>query len=125
MGKLQRLWQVAFGKEEIQYEDESSANNSVSVKDILRFMEKQQESNGQLMGAIASASLAQAETMKTYIDLFKPRDVKSTTLDERDSKREHAAKVRESEWEGIADPQTFNRLMTGSADGIPPDFDSF
>lgn len=121
MGKLQRIWQIMFDGDKIPFVDEAPKedSNSIGMKDLLKFMEKQHEANAQIMQSVAQASLSQAQTMATYIELFKPRDVKSTTLEEREQARENQIKVREHEFEGITSAESFNRLMTGNE--IPPD----
>lgn len=117
MDKLRRIWQIIKGND-VQYEDQSHEDNNdrVTTKDLLRFMEKQSESNSQLISAVLQSNISQSETLKNYIDLFKPREMKSTTLEEREAMKEKV-KVRDSEWEGL-DAGDFNKMIGGD---IPPD----
>jgi|SRR6478752_4459772 len=115
MGKLQRIWEILTSSAETEFIDETSQSESVGVKDLLRFMERQSEVNSQLIHAVLQTSASQADTMKTYIELFKPQQVKSTSMEERELMREESLKVRESEWEKVEDLKT----LLGSE--VPPD----
>lgn len=118
MGRIRRIWEVITNKE-VPYVDETQpADDSVSVKDLLRFMEKQQEQTSQLMTAMLTTSASQARTMETYIELFKPKEMKSSTLEEREALRDKVH-VREEEFEGITSVEQFNKFLGGNE--IPPD----
>lgn len=123
MDYFQRTWNSIRGKAPAPYIDEAPKEDEdkVTTKDLLRFMEKQQESNTALISAILATSNAQAQTMQTYIDLFKPREVKSSTLDEREFAKQDQVKPRDSEWEGIETAQDFHMFTAGPGIGIPPD----
>jgi hypothetical protein len=86
-------------------------NETVSVKDLLHFMEQQQSNNTELIKAVLEASNSQARTLESYIDLFKPRNIPSTTVDERETMT--ATKIRANEWEGVEDMRDFHRLTAG------------
>lgn len=113
-----RWFQSLMGKKEVPYVDESeSKDETVSVKDLLRFMEKQQEQNSELLKAVLENSAAQSRTLENYIELFKPKYVPSTTLSEREQlKQEKMTKTEE--WERIDDLKKFNALTSV---GIPPE----
>jgi hypothetical protein len=104
-----------------KYIDQTPPEDRVSAKDLLEFMKAQQAQNVQMIAAILNASNAQAETLKTYVDLFKPRDVRSTTLDEREQAKSNSTEIRKSEWEGIESMNDFNIMTAGSQVGIPPE----
>lgn len=109
MGFVQRLRTLMT--ERVPFENLVQDDDKVSVKDLLRFMEKSQETNTMLIKAVLDASVSQSKTLETYIDLFKPRTMPSTTLEERIQMKE--AKIRESEWEGIENVQDFNEFTAG------------
>lgn len=128
MDYIQRIFRAFLGiPDPVTYQDEAlvQAEDKISIKDLLRFAEKQSEQQNVIIKAVLDQAASQARTMENYIELFKPRNVQSTTLDERESNRS-AVKVRESEWEGIADLNQFERLTNGGADyGVPPDPSEF
>lgn len=83
-------------KNELTQED-----NSVSPRDLLEFMQRQQEQNNQIIKAVLEHSATNARTLENYIELFKPKQVSSTTLEERERLKSERVEPRESEWEGV------------------------
>lgn len=126
MDYIQRIFRALLGIQDPQpYVDESQAEEKVTLKDLLKFAEKQSEQNNEIITAVLQQAASQSKVMENYIELFKPRNVESTTLDEREAKRS-AVKVRESEWEGITSYNQFEQLTNGANDfGIPPDPSEF
>jgi hypothetical protein len=115
VGKLRRVWEALTSKELAPFIDEAPPEEAIGVRDLLRFMEKQNEQNAQMMTAAMASSVAATEMIKGYFELLKPREVKSTTLAEREAMAEASSLVRESEWETIAD---FKHI---SGTEVPPD----
>lgn len=113
MGLIRRLRQAVTGEKEVVYE-EQTPEQVLTMRDMFDFMNKQSAQNTQLVQSVLQTSLAQSETMKTYIDLFKPRAVPSSTLDEREALKHERVEVRESEWE-VAN------LKALVSDPLPPD----
>jgi len=120
MGWIQWIRKLT-GNQGVPYEDQTPKDDPVTTRDLLRFMEKTQEQNMQLISAVLNASNAQAETLKTYVDLFKPRDVRSTTLEERESAKAGKIEIREDEWQGIKNMNDFNLMTAGPQVGVPPE----
>jgi hypothetical protein len=123
MGFFQRLFTPI---EKAPYEEQGTleTDDKVTVKDLLRFMEKQSEQNTILIKSVLETNVAQSETLKNYIELFKPRYVESTTLEQREAARNAKTNIRESEWEGIPDATMFNQIL-GSSTGVPPEPEEF
>ena len=118
MGWIQRIWNSVKWEPIVPFVDEETkSEDKVSVKDLLKFMEKQSEQNTVLISSVLAASVAQSETLKNYIDLFKPRYQESTTLEQRDAMRQERTDVRKSEWEGIDSPAMFKEILGG----VPPE----
>ena len=112
-------WIHSLTNERVVYEDQAPPDDDrVSVKDLLRFVEKQSDQNAQLIQAVLAQGASQARTMESYIELFKPKNIPSTSLEERERMKFDKIEVRESEWEGVQDLKHFNELTTL---GIPPD----
>jgi hypothetical protein len=112
---------TALRSADAQYEDQTSSDETgdVTMRDMLKFVEKQSEQNARLIEAVLAQGASQARTMESYIDLFKPKYVPSTTLEQREAMKAESTVVRESEWEGIESLQDFNSLTSGM--GIPPE----
>jgi hypothetical protein len=120
MGIIHRIF-TALRSADAQYEDQTSSDETgdVTMRDMLKFVEKQSEQNARLIEAVLAQGASQARTMESYIDLFKPKYVPSTTLEQREAMKAESTVVRESEWEGIESLQDFNSLTSGM--GIPPE----
>ena len=58
-----------------------------SVQQLLDFMAEQSRSNNDLIRTVLSAAEKNADTLKSYIELFKPQTVPSTNLQEREQMR--------------------------------------
>jgi len=107
--------------EEVPYVDNSPKDSEViTIKDMFNFMQRQSEQNTELVKAVLNASSSQSETLKNYIDLFKPRTVESPSLGEREAMK--AARVDVDEWETLDTVDKFNALLS---DGVPPEVDGF
>lgn len=126
MGWIQRSFSklTNSGAPYVEESNTFDSDQRVTVKDLLRFMEKQGEQNSLLIQSVLQSNVAQSETLKCYIDLFKPKTVESTTLSEREAKRSAREDVREDEWEGINTPSMFNELA-GYSNGVPPEPEEF
>ncbi len=83
-------------------------------------MKHQSEQNTQLIKTVLESNAAQLELVKSQLELYRPREVRSTTLAEREAMKEQYLKdtptaIRPSEWEPIKDLGSF--LGTE----VPPD----
>ena len=127
MGIIQRNWNKLIKWGNAPFIDEAPQENDdrITMKDMLRFVEKQSEQNNLLIRAVLEQGASQARTMESYIELFKPRTVASTTLEEREKMKSDKVEVRESEWEGIDSIKKFNELTAGMDIGIPPELSEF
>jgi hypothetical protein len=123
MDWIQRL--LALGQK-APYQDQSPPpeDDRVTTKDLLKFMERQSQQQNELIRAVLENSASQSRTLETYIDLFKPRNVPSSTLEQREQAQAQEVKIRKSEWEGIESMEDFNRMTAGPIGmGIPPDLE--
>lgn len=119
MGRLQRIWFAIKG--DTPYVDQSESDQ-ITVKDLLRFAEKQSEQNAAIVTAVLAQGASQARTMENYIELFKPKYVPSTTLSEREARKAAQEDIRTDEWEGVSSPQMFNQIAGyTTSDGVPPE----
>lgn len=101
-------WLRSLGKNKPEIEE-----NRITTRDLLDFMDKQQQRNNEIVKTVLEHSAQQNMIMQTYIDLFKPREIKSTTLGEREAMKEGETKIRPSEWMGIKNLNEFNELTSG------------
>lgn len=110
-------WFQSLKKVEPEVDDDK-----VTTRDLLKFMQDQQKNNNELIKCVLDQSAKQSEVMQTYVDLFKPREVKSTTLNEREAAKQAETQIRPEEWTGIKNLAEFNELTAGFSAKDPEDY---